>query len=143
MRMDRMSFEDNEVQGDARDSFAGCGASLGTMGLRLASVVGLLAWSYRILFVFKIFGGPKTFGDVLFLSFPFFYFLFSLYTSVRLIRGKALLSTGILLNLPVAVAMIWSIKQAGEFDVAAGVCLAYIILWTVFCLDRLLTKTKD
>jgi hypothetical protein len=99
--------------------------------LALMSIVGLLSWSYNVLFVVAYYGKGVFASPAAALFFvPYAYLLTSLYFCVRKPSIKTLSIMGLVLNAPlVAIFIYWLSHIEDYLPLNALVPVAYILVW--------------
>ena len=99
--------------------------------LGLVSFIGLCGWIYLTLAISGYLGFPKNAWDAIGLSYPYIYLMLTLYFCWATPSRRTLLTSGVILNLPILGVVIFAII-AFRFEAWFGivVCLLFLVLWS-------------
>lgn len=111
---------------------------LGRVGLILASVAGVLLWSYLTLYFLNFVGRRGGLTEYLLLGSFWLYLAISLYTAIKLRRTRTLVILAIVLNTALVIEEIWAAaKDTTTIRFGWQLALVFAVLWAFLCIGGL------
>lgn len=112
--------------------------TVGRVGLLLASIAGILIWSYFTLYFLNFVGRRGSLGQFILLVLFWSYLGFSLYAAIRAKTTTFLLTVGILLSAALITEEIWAtLLDTTTIRFGWEIALVFAVLWTLRFIGRL------
>ena len=127
-----MTVEQSKSNDEPLASLVGCAKVL----LALSSAIGVLVWIYAVFVSLTWFGFPRTLLAALGFIYPFIYLAAAVYCCWINIPLRTLYVTAVLLNIPLAIFIIYWKIQNGTFPETFIIFLPFVVLWAFLCLAR-------
>jgi hypothetical protein len=109
-------------------------------GLRLLLMsVSILMFCWYILALPYVLLGVKGFLANAVGLYPFLYWAFCVLSCFNILRGRLLVTLGMVANIGLSPLIVWSLSHKGEWPIAL-ICGAFIILWSLMCAGRLYSE---